>query len=295
MLQPQILVTRQLALGDVIWITPIIRQIWRDYGGDCRITVVTLKPEVFANNPWVSEVLSAESAQSSGRKYDKTINLDLAYERYPAMHLLEAYAKFSHGSVDLIEDHSPALFPSLGDSSVVGQILEGKGNQSYVVVHLRRDTWPSRNLPEAQWKAIIDALLTQTDHLIYQVGSTHEISFDHHPRLVNLLGKVSIQQLKLLIEKSVAYIGIDSGTLHVAACTQTPIVSMFTSAHHSLREPRGRNRNLFVPVPADIACYGCQSRLPPPTTGVVCPRGDVACLQTFSPSRIVTALQSLMS
>ena len=55
-LKPKILVIRQLALGDVILLTPVIEQIWRNYSGECLIDVITCKPEVFSGNPFVNEV-----------------------------------------------------------------------------------------------------------------------------------------------------------------------------------------------------------------------------------------------
>ena len=98
---------------------------------------------------------------------------------------------------------------------------------------------------------------------------------NHDARLINMLDSFSIQELKELIATSKLYVGIDSGTLHIAATTNTPIVSLFTSAHHTLRMPLGRPASTpFVPVAPRVDCYGCQANIQPPITGVVCHRGD---------------------
>ena len=294
MLCPKILLIRHGALGDVIWTTPIVRQIWRDHGGDCLIDVLTLKPEVFAGSPWVNTVLTPETFGSRQTLYDKTINLDLAYEKYPSMHLLAAYAKFSHGSIDGIVAHEPQLFESRQDQALVQQLIDIRIAGEYLVLHMRRDTWPSRNLNIDKWREIVDEILLTTDLKIAQVGSVNEISFDHDPRLINLMGQLSLQQLKVLIAEAQVYLGIDSGTLHVAACTETPIVALFTSCHHTYREPLGRDKAQFFPLPAEIECYGCQSRMPPPVTGVVCARGDVACIESFVPEKIGRAIRAYL-
>jgi len=294
MLSPKILLIRHSAMGDVIWTTPIVRQIWRDYGGDCLIDVLTLKPEVFAGSPWVNTVLTPESFGSRQTLYDKTINLDLAYEKYPSMHLLAAYAKFSHGSIEGVDKHEPQLFESRQDLAFIQQRIEDQIDGKYLVLHMRRDTWPSRNLSIDKWRKIVDEVLTTTDLKIVQVGSVNEISFDHDPRLINLMGQLSLQQLKVLVAEAQVYLGIDSGTLHVAACTETPIVCLFTSCHHTYREPLGRDKSQFFPIPADIECYGCQSRMPPPVTGVVCARGDVACIDSFGPEKISRAIRAYL-
>lgn len=273
--KPKILVVRQLALGDVLLATPIIKQLFLDYSGDCEIDVLTLKPDVFIGNPYVNNVLSPNDYLEQDKFYQKIINLDLAYESMPNMHVIEAYAKYSHGSKDLVVDKRVQLYASKKDYEFIYNLTNKLSSRRFLVLHMRRDTWPSRNLSEKTWSLIVSELLANTDAIIVQVGSGHEISFEEHPRLINLLGKLTIQQLKVLIEKSSCYVGIDSGTLHVAASTDTPIVSIFTSAHHQFREPIGRNDNsLFIPIVPMIECYACQSRIKPPITGVVCERGD---------------------
>ena len=273
--KPKILLIRQLALGDVLLITPILKQIYVDHAGDCEIDVLTMKPEAFVNNPYVTLIISPTQYLENRINYHKTINLDLAYECHPDMHILDAYAKYSHGSIEKILDRQIGIFPSQSDTNNILQFINLTIAKDYLVIHMRRDTWPSRNLPEATWLAIVDSLLEGTDLHIVQVGSAHEISFNHSPRLINCLSKLSLTELKVLIENAKCYVGIDSGTLHVAASTQTPIVSVFTSAHHQFREPLGRKEGAkFIPIAPDLPCYGCQSRLPPPITGVICSVGD---------------------
>lgn len=273
--KPQILVIRQLALGDVLLTTPIIKQLYIDYSGDCEIDVLTMKPEAYLNNPYVNEIITPEKFQLERKLYQKTINLDLVYESYPNLHILEAYAKISHGSIKFIRDKQIGVYSTKEDEAFTKELISSTVKDKYLVIHMRRDTWPSRNLSEDSWKSIVDGLLRSTDLTIVQVGSGHEIAFNHNPRIINMLNKFTIQQLKLIIANSECYVGIDSGTLHVAASTDTPIVAIFTSAHHEFRQPLGRNdESIFVPITPNIDCYGCQSRLPPPITGVICPVGD---------------------
>lgn len=273
--KPKILVIRQLALGDVLLTTPIIKQLYFDYDGDCEIDVLTMKPEAFINNPFVFNIYTPDSFLDSKKIYQKTINLDLVYEWHPNLHILEAYAKYSHGTIDKIKDKQIGIFPTLNDKFKIKKLIEDVIKGNYLTIHMRKDTWPSRNLSEDFWKSIVEGLLETTEYNIVQVGSDHEIAFNQNPRVFNLLGQLSLQELKVLFENSKCYIGIDSGTLHVAASTEVPIVSAFTSAHHQFRQPLGRREDsVFIPVTPDIDCYGCQSRMDPPITGVICTKGD---------------------
>ena len=274
-LNPRIALIRNLALGDVILATPILKQIYNDYDGKCNITIYTLKPEVFYNNPMVNNVLDYRVEPLDINNFDKIINLDLAYEKFPKIHIMEAYGNFSHGSFDKILNKKVELYSTADDIAIIQMLRDQVIRSDYVVIHMRRDTWPSRNLTVETWKSIIDLILERTALKIIQVGGPNEIAFDHNQRLVNLLGRLSIFQLKELIENSKFYFGIDSGTLHVAASTEAPIISLFTSAHHELRKPLGRSESsIFLPITPQVECYGCQSGYEPPITGVICNRGD---------------------
>ena len=273
--KPKIAVIRQLALGDVILTTPIVKQIYNDYSGECEIDVITLKPEVYKNNPMITAARMANEPLNFIGTYDKIINLDLAYEKYPRIHILDAYALYSHGSIDHIKDKQIDLYSSQAEKEQALKLIQENIQGEYLVIHMRRDTWPSRNLKPEVWRGIIDTLLRQTHLKIVQIGSTSEIAFDHDPRLINMLGKLSLGELKEIIAQAKLFFGIDSGTLHVASSTNTPIICLFTSAHHTLRMPLQRGPgSLFLPVAPKIGCYGCQSSFEPPITGVVCPMGD---------------------
>ena len=269
------MVVRQLALGDVLLATPIIRQLYLDHGGQCVIDVLTMKPEIFDNNPYVRRVFTPQTFSEAKGPYNRVINLDLAYENLPHFHVVDAYAMTSQGAVEKIENKRLELFPSEADRQRAALVQSQDIGGDYVVIHMRKDTWPSRNLPEATWKKILDLLLEHTDFKILQVGSHHEIAFDYHPRLLNRLGHYSIHVLREIIAGARCYLGVDSGTLHIAACTDTPIIAMFSSAHHRLREPLERPPQArFIPIQPQVDCYGCQEHYPPPITGVICHRGD---------------------
>ena len=274
-LVPSFMVVRQLAMGDVLLATPIIRQLYQDHAGQCDIDVLTMKPEIFENNPYVRRVYTPQTFSEAKGPYARVINLDLAYENMPHVHVVDAYAMTSHGAADKIENKRLELFPSDADRARAKLVQTSDIAGDYVVIHMRKDTWPSRNLPDATWKQILDILLESTDFKIVQVGSTHEIAFDYHPRLLNMLGGFNIHELREIIAGAKCYVGVDSGTLHVAACTDTPVIAMFSSAHHRLREPLERPPQArFIPIQPQVDCYGCQEHYPPPITGVICHRGD---------------------
>jgi len=292
-----ILIVRQLAMGDVLLATPIVKQVYLDHQGECEIDILTMKPDVFANNPYIRNIFIPETYGVLPITYSEIINLDLSYENQPKIHIIDAYAMTSHGATENIKSKRLELFSTTKDKNKIEEIYKEIIKDKFLVIHMRKDTWPSRNLSEETWQSIVQLLIDNTEYKIVQVGSNHEISFNDDKRLVDLMGCLTIHELKELIDLSECFIGIDSGTLHIAACTDKPIISMFTSAHHRLREPLDRPNNApFIPIVPNIECYGCQEHYPPPITGVICHKGNPfspPCKDLFDINDIKNALIKL--
>jgi len=283
---PKIVVQRKAALGDVILATPIIRELHQRYRGKCEISVVTDNPDVFKNSPYCSIV-------SGNITPDVYFNLDNVYEMNPAMHITDAYAEYVFGDTKL-GILSPELHESFADAKKVYQELLNLNLQekNYIVIHMRKHAWGNRNLPTQFYQNLISELIDQTDFNIVQVGNKSEIAFEGHEQLRNCLGRFSLHEQKVLIQKAACFVGIDAGPLHIAACTNTPIISMFTSASHEYRKPL-RAMAPFIPVPAKVDCYGCQSKFPAPYNQPLCLSNDYKCVNTFDPKEIVKHLVSL--
>lgn len=272
---PEILIIRERALGDVILTTPIIEQLHRSHLGHCSIDVHTSKPEVFSGNPYVRNVFGWAEFNRNLESYDHVIDLDLAYERRPEMHITDAYAELAFGSAELLIDKMPKIYPSECDAAICEWVRRNLIDGEYAVIHMRYDSGASRNIPQYYWQAIVANFLSNTKLKLVQVGAKTEHGFQYGDRLVDLRGKLSLHELQNIIDKSKLYVGADSGTLHVAATTTVPIIAMFTSAHHELRKPLGRGEGTFFEaLTPDIDCYGCQSRHAPPITRVICFKGD---------------------
>jgi lipopolysaccharide heptosyltransferase II len=94
----------------------------------------------------------------------------------------------------------------------------------------------------------------------------------------------SLAELRALVARAAVYIGGDSGPLHVAGATATPIVAMFgpTLPGRSLpwRDPRLFAEGVDAgPLP----CRPCSQR--------VCVTGDFRCLASISPAQVAAAAE----
>jgi lipopolysaccharide heptosyltransferase II len=101
-------------------------------------------------------------------------------------------------------------------------------------------------------------------------------------------GEFDLPELRALIERSRLFIGGDSGPLHIAATTATPIVGIYgpTEPARSApwRDPRFRTEAVEV---AGLPCRPCDQR--------VCEPGDFRCLTTLKPEEVLSAAMRAMN
>lgn len=102
------------------------------------------------------------------------------------------------------------------------------------------------------------------------------------------LGELDLQELRALIARSVLFIGGDTGPLHMAATTATPIVGLYgpTLAARSApwRAPDAHTISIGLD---DLECRPCDQR--------VCAPGDFRCLTTLAPDRVIAAAESVLA
>jgi lipopolysaccharide heptosyltransferase II len=101
-------------------------------------------------------------------------------------------------------------------------------------------------------------------------------------------GEFDLAELRSLVERSALYIGGDSGPLHIASTTRTPIVALFgpTLPERSMpwRDPAiGAIAIDAGPLP----CRPCHQR--------TCVPGDFRCLTGISPNMVVSAAMQLLA
>jgi ADP-heptose:LPS heptosyltransferase len=97
-------------------------------------------------------------------------------------------------------------------------------------------------------------------------------------------GDFDLAELKALVERASLFIGGDSGPLHVAATTSTPIVALFgptlAERSHPWRSRAIRSESVAL---NGLSCRPCEQR--------VCVHGDFRCLTTLGPEVVQSAAE----
>ncbi len=100
-------------------------------------------------------------------------------------------------------------------------------------------------------------------------------------------GEFDLSELRALVGRAVLYIGGDSGPLHIAATTSTPVVALFgpTLPERSMPWRDPAVGSLAVDA-GPLPCRPCHQRH--------CVPGDFRCLAGISPTMVVSAAQTLL-
>lgn len=156
--------------------------------------------------------------------------------------------------------------------------------------------WPARSFAEAA------AALAAADHsrrIIITSGPSEAAAAaavaDEARRLAGdaargivRSGEFDLSELRALVDRAALYIGGDSGPMHIAATTRTPVVALFGP---TLPERSIPWRDLSIGASAvdagELPCRPCHQR--------ECVPGDFRCLTMISPNMVVAAAEQLLA
>lgn len=267
----KILVRRQGALGDVLCITPVLARLRAEMPG-AMIAVETAYPQIF----YGMDLHSPD--ELSG--WDRDINLNLAYERRPNMHVVDAYFEEAFGD-------------QAGVKTLVYKPAANWASGQGVLIHAAL-SWPSRTFTHAFWDNVAAKLAADGLRPVF-IGNGGD--YGGPDFAVNAVGKLSLDQSVALISKAKALIGSDSSMLHFAGTTETPIVGLYTCARAAYRLPyrHGVLGWNAIGLEPDLSCIGCLARMPVPSTNVGCERGDNICSRSINPEAVIEAVQALLA
>jgi ADP-heptose:LPS heptosyltransferase len=286
--RPRIVVHRSHAMGDVLWSTPIVRQLRRE-NPQATLVVSTRCTEVFRGNSDVDLLVSNDFQPDAS---DTVVELDHAYESKRSIHILDAYASVA-GIVPTFPD--PVFHPLTRDmESTRARILSTfpSGTTHLIVFHMAA-TSPDRIWPIAHWRELSELILESTNAGIVLVGSGKDYDADilpSTPRILNLVRQFDLSGTGACLFWCDVLVGPDSGLSHLAPAVGTPPIVLHNMASPSTRLPfKVPSHALWV----NVACRGCLEQLPPASLAM-CRYGKADCMDTISPKAIQDVLLSIL-
>jgi ADP-heptose:LPS heptosyltransferase len=283
--------------GDTICSTPSLRKLYYCYGR--KISVLTDHPDFFKNNQYVDNIFDTSNTNRQDLENDYELLVSFAPNLENRYNL-----GLRHNVMDIRQFHASGLgfqlLPEECDMDYTPdewEPIEGLPHK-YVLIHPVQ-SWASRTWSIEKWR-LLSKMLNDNGISVVSVGkSSSEIGFHMVQKPVfdfpienglNLMNKTNISQTWWLIQKSMVIVTMDSGLLHFAGTTDTPIIQLGSSVNWKLRAPfrNGRQDYKYHYVDGDckIACvsdmrYGVKEwgsiRGIPPLVGCLEGKSEFVC------------------
>lgn len=140
---------------------------------------------------------------------------------------------------------------------------------------------------------IIEFLSNQKDVQIFYTGSPNDYEVYNHihsfikselkKKPINLCGKLNLLESTALINKMDLTIGSDSGTLHIAASLDIPVIGIYGPMNPIKWQALGK---IHKPIYLDLPCIPCELRKK-------CPR-NIECLKNINPEMVINLVNQYL-
>jgi hypothetical protein len=249
-------------LGDLICATPTIKKLHDSY--QKKIIVISQMPELFKMNPYVEKSFKASSVDM--------MYIQSNYIVHNSFYLVgkkdERGVEMKHNMMDIRQFHAIHLGFMLGEDEMECYYrpteeptnkIEGK----YAVIH-PVNSWPNRTWSQDNWLKLVDELIKWGYKVIAVGKDSSETGFFNvdkpvhnidNERVINLMNQTSISETWHLINAAAVVITMDSGILHLAGTTETPIVELGSPINPEFRRPRRKtSKHIYVRGGCGLHC-----------------------------------------
>ncbi len=250
-LHNQVYVLRKAALGDVLWVEPVLRKLAEN---GRTVFLITEFCSLFDNFPYSN----FHCINNSDKRYKRAakllhalrlkkhvVYLNNSYEKRPNQHFLHAYQEIAHLPK---EEEYPKLY--LNEEEKRGY----HNLKPYAVIHLET-TSPlnHRQIYGIQWQSVAQYLQEKelTPYFIAKYPEDYQLPY--HRKLS------STRDLISFIYNAELFIGVDSGPSHIAASLGVPSLLFFGSINPWFRHFKALFSGLIIQQSCEFA--GCYHRI----------------------------------
>jgi len=211
-----------------------------------------------------------------------------------ALHLIDEFARAVGVSPNLLSVRFSA--PKRVRRRIVRRLRMINPGQRPVIVLHPGPSWQVREWPSQRWRELAELISARTSAVMIKIGADLDSMQQARPAspipgVVNWVNKLDVIEIVALLEQARAFVGIDSGPLHIAGVLGVPSVALFGPTRGQLfLQPRAH----AVILTSGVSCLGCHHRSAGPLhwrTG--CPH-DIACMREMEAEEVFAALAAQM-
>ncbi|MBP6978316.1 MAG: glycosyltransferase family 9 protein [Lentimicrobiaceae bacterium] len=151
----------------------------------------------------------------------------------------------------------PVLYPSHSDEDAV----KGYKGAEYICL-APASLWFTKQFPADQWIEFTDALAAGL--VIYLIGSSQDrtlcqqiLSRTHHPKVVDLAGKLSLLETAALMRDARMNFVNDSAPQHLASAVNAPVSTLFCSTIPAFGFGPLSDHSFIIETQEQLACRPC--------------------------------------
>jgi lipopolysaccharide heptosyltransferase II len=217
--------------------------------------------------------------------------------------LLNAVEGWPGGDPDPARDAVEMRLDEAADRRIAERLKRAgvEPGHELIVVHVSASN-PFRRWPEPAFAEVVSSLVRESSarRIVLSSGPSDRPAADRiaasardllpaeaRERVLDF-GEFDIGELRALVSRSRLFIGGDTGPLHVAATTATPIVAIYGPTLPARSAPWRRSDIPSESVEVTgLACRPCDQR--------VCAPGDYRCLTTLRPATVLAAAERALA
>lgn len=214
----------------------------------------------------------ASLARWRGGRGTRRPGWQLAIEPDPDQHAIDVCAAVAEAAGIRVPDRQPRLFSDPAVEPEVDALLDAHGlpRRGFLIAN-PFGIWPSKRWPAECWVAALRALRRELGVAVVLTGSRRErgaaapLLAGLGDAVVSLVGHLSLAQALAVYRRAALMISGDSGPLHAAAASGTPVVALFGPTWPERTGPRGSPARVLqasrAPSPGDYHDAAGQSHM----------------------------------
>ncbi len=170
--------------------------------------------------------------------------------KYPKRHFIESYFDLLRliGIEPKEDERYVQIYLSNKNKKRAKRILKDNGiKEKDIIAFQGGANWESKRWPENNFAELARKILKYKPKArIILLGSPAEFDINEHikelagNKLINLAGKISLDDVPAIINESRLIIGNDSGLMHIAAGVKTPCIVVYGSTNPKHSKPLGK-------------------------------------------------------
>jgi lipopolysaccharide heptosyltransferase II len=172
----------------------------------------------------------------------------------------------------------------------ISTTLQSQGiSRDDIIIGLHPGGMPSRRWPLEQFSEVAKKITEEIDCQFIITGGKDEVKLGKrlsemsHGQIVDMSGRVNLDELCALINRCDLYISNDTGPMHIAAILRTPLVAIFGPGDVTRFDPRNISDTAIVMH----ECVDCA-----PCNRIEC--DTLICLKVITPKEVTRAALQLL-